>query len=86
MNTLPGLTVPLVLYAGVLLLMGMYGLGQDRLTMAGAWAFILSDLLLGARIALHTEKGWLPALALGMYYLSLMLLCASCRRKARALM
>ena len=86
MKTLPGLTVPLVLYAGVLLLMGMYGLGQDRLTMAGAWAFILSDLLLGARIALHVEKGWLPALALGMYYLSLMLLCASCRRKARALM
>lgn len=70
--------IPVSLYAVVLFMMFISALSIEKLLKTGGILFVLSDCLLGFRLALRIKAGWVSSIILFIYFSALVYISAGC--------
>ncbi len=70
--------LPISIYALVLFMMLISALPQRRLLKIGGILFVLSDCMLGLRLAMHIRVGWVSSIILFIYFLALAYMALGC--------
>ena len=70
--------IPISIYALVLFMMFISALPQKKLLKTGGILFVLSDCMLGLRLALRIKEGWVSSIVLFVYFLALAYISLGC--------